>query len=87
MPLKVQVILTTWPNIVRVAACAVRTFLGGIRISERKFSLELCLKRGKSADEFRASLLEKRSRRDGAVGLNLDEEIGLEGMRDFVASE
>lgn len=45
------------------------------------------LKGGKGTDELRTGLFEGVGGGDGAVGLEFDEEVGVEGVRDFVACE
>ena len=49
-----------------------------------ELALEFCFKSGDRANELCARLLEQRLGRDGAVSLNLDEEVWLQGMWDFV---
>jgi hypothetical protein len=45
------------------------------------------VRRRKRTDQFRARRLQHGGRRDAAVGLDLDEEVGLERVRDLVAGE
>lgn len=53
----------------------------------RELSFELCLEGGEGADELCAGLFEGVGGGDGAVGLELDEEVGVERVGDFVARE
>lgn len=47
----------------------------------------MCLEGSEGADELCAGLFEGIGGGDGAVGLELDEEVGVERVGDFVARE
>lgn len=69
-----------WPICIRVR-------IGTFDVLERELSLELVLEDKEIADELVAGLLEDGLGCYGAVGLDLDDEVWVKWVRDFVPCE
>ena len=86
--LQIQIIPSTRPSLSSRARRAVRIFdHGALDVLERELALEFGFEQGHGGDELRAGLLQDRLRRDAAVGLDLEQKVRVERVRDFVARE
>ena len=86
--LQIQIVSSTRPSLSSRTCRAIRIFdHGALDVLERELPLEFGFEQGHGGDELCASLLEDRLRCDAAVGLDLEQKVRVERVRDFVARE